>query len=109
MTVNFTEPTYVMIIMEAGVIDTLIADTKLSRLMDKTFELIHDYLDLNGYREEPACTPTTEDGFAQIYRTVWGEEHASSVLWTYIFDGEMTLEAAREVLESVHQQELIVP
>src|SRR5665647_117977 len=98
MTIIPTAPIYVFILDDEGVIGTLLADTDLISLGEKAIILITDYLNQFGCRENNDSTPTTDDGFAQIYRAGKGEQQPASTLWTYKFDGEETMIAAQTSL-----------
>jgi hypothetical protein len=105
MSIIPTSPIYVLILDDEGVIGTLLADTDLNSLGEKAINVIGDYLEQFGYREKPDSTPTTEDGFAQIYRASRGETESASTLRTYKFDGEETVAAAQSRLTEAIRNE----
>jgi hypothetical protein len=92
-------PLYVFIIDDQGLIQTILADSDLSKLAARAMSSIDAYLNTYGYRETKDSTPTTEDGFAEIYRAIEGETKPADTIWTYKFDGDQSLVEAGDILD----------
>lgn len=93
-----TAPIYVFILNKSGLNETVFADTDLTSLAELAISITGEVLEMYGYRDEVDFALKIEDGFSQIYRTSRGKSKSSSILWTYKFDGEETVDVAQSSL-----------
>ena len=90
-----TDEEYVFVMMDDGQCKKVIVDSDLKRLAGMARSAIEGYLASNGHGDENQEELATEDGYAKIVRVTPGvSDDTEEDVWTYSFDGEVSLNYA---------------
>lgn len=92
--------TYVFLIIDKGLCQKVIIEPEMNRLAMLARMAIENYLLINGQGDEDQEELATEDGYAKIVRVTPGIPDSEEHIWSYSFDGEISLNYAfNELLE----------
>lgn len=88
------EKFYVFIIMDEGVCERVIIEPDLMCLAGMARSSIENYLLENGFRVGDQEELATDEGYAMIIRVTLGDADSDEHIWSYSFDGEVSLNSA---------------
>ncbi|MFX3637360.1 MAG: hypothetical protein ACE3L7_01795 [Candidatus Pristimantibacillus sp.] len=87
-------PVYILTIIDGGIIQRTIADVNFIKLIEDGNKLIAEYLLQHGTSIGEDNELTTEDGCAKIVKVAISNPVSDEDIWSYAFDGEISLSSA---------------
>lgn len=94
---TFNQPLYIFHLIDEGLSQQTLSDFDLRRLAVTSGAVVSNYLAKHGYACEEGEL-RTDDGYAMIIRSQPGNPGLEETVWTYSFDGEISIEAAFQQL-----------
>ncbi|GGG18292.1 hypothetical protein [Paenibacillus abyssi] len=96
---------FMFLLMDEGQCKSLIADSDLGRIASFGRSAIESHLAEHGFGDDDDEELKTDDGYAKVVRVTPGVPESEEHVWSYSFDGQVSLNYAFSLLQAVQQEQ----